>query len=352
MITSKKAIYSLSKDDSLIIKGLAICFMLWHHLFYEHSEYGILVQQSALVGKACVAMFLFISGYGLTVSYQKIEDSTSSKMQFSIRFLLKRFLKFYFNYWFVFILFVPIGVFLFDRSLSSVYGEHVNIVKRLLIDFFGVAGLQSYNITWWFNQLIIYLYLLFPIIYWLTKRFCIFILIVFLLMLKFHPITIPIVHNWLFHFSIGVAFAMHIEKVSDLFKKLNRKSLILLFVLFGIVSVIFRLNLIHLWSGIKQDGFLTLCIVMIVVLTHDKLKYLKMPLAFLGKHSMNIFMIHTFIFYYWFKSFIYWFKYPVLIFSVLLLISVLISVIIETLKNKSGLLNMINKIENKIVYSK
>ena len=31
-----KTNYQLSKDDTLIIKGIAICFMLWHHLFYEN----------------------------------------------------------------------------------------------------------------------------------------------------------------------------------------------------------------------------------------------------------------------------------------------------------------------------
>lgn len=59
-------------DDSKILKGIAICAMLWHHLFYEHPEYGKIVFHLALLGKVCVSMFLMISGYGLTKQYNKV----------------------------------------------------------------------------------------------------------------------------------------------------------------------------------------------------------------------------------------------------------------------------------------
>jgi hypothetical protein len=43
--------FRLSLDNTQIIKGIAICLMLWHHLFYQHSE---------------------LSAYGLTVQYGKV----------------------------------------------------------------------------------------------------------------------------------------------------------------------------------------------------------------------------------------------------------------------------------------
>ena len=63
--------YSISKDNTLALKGIAIVAMLLHHLFYTHSEYGVSVQQIGLIGKVCVALFLFLSGYGLTIQYGK-----------------------------------------------------------------------------------------------------------------------------------------------------------------------------------------------------------------------------------------------------------------------------------------
>ena len=56
-------------------------------------------------------------------------------------------------------------------------------------------------------------------------------------------------------------------------------------------------------------------------------------LSYLGKHSMNIFLIHNFIRIMWYYDFTYSFKYWWLITLVLLSISVLISNAVEILKN-------------------
>lgn len=47
---------------------------------------------------------------------------------------------------------------------------------------------------------------------------------------------------------------------------------------------------------------------------------------------MNIFLIHTFIFYYWFSDFIYAFRYDVCIVAALLATSLIASCVIEWLK--------------------
>jgi peptidoglycan/LPS O-acetylase OafA/YrhL len=143
--------YHLSINDTFLIKGIAICLMLWHHLFYLNPEYGTFVFQLGLLGKVCVALFLFVSAYGLTIQYGKTDDKSALAI---FQFQAKRFVKFYANYWFIFCVFVPLGVFLFGRSLQEAYGN-TNIIKSLLFDFIGINGFQSYNATWWFNQLII-----------------------------------------------------------------------------------------------------------------------------------------------------------------------------------------------------
>lgn len=55
-------------------------------------------------------------------------------------------------------------------------------------------------------------------------------------------------------------------------------------------------------------------------------------LEFCGKHSFNIFLFHTFIFYLYFPEVIYWPRHPVLIFIWLLAICLVVSVGIERLK--------------------
>lgn len=159
----------ISLADTSTVKGLAIIAMLLHHLFYTHSEYGVFVQQMGLVGKVCVAMFLFLSGYGLTIRFDKV--LIDSKLTgWVLRYMFKRYVKFYFGYWPIFLIGVPLGVFVFGRGLEVPYGMDGYIPLRLFKDFLGLNDLQSYNITWWFNKLIITLYFFFPLIYAYTRN--------------------------------------------------------------------------------------------------------------------------------------------------------------------------------------
>ena len=68
--------------------------------------------------------------------------------------------------------------------------------------------------------------------------------------------------------------------------------------------------------------------------------WLQMPLEFLGKHSMNIFLFHTFIYYYWFREWIYAPRNPLVIFVMLLAICCVVSVVLEWVKNWVGIKNL------------
>lgn len=128
------------------------------------AEYPAFLTAIGVLGKVCVAMFLFCSGYGLTEQYGRGINSINhikDKILYSVKFIIKRLIKFYSAYWFVFIIFVPLGIFVFDRSLIDAYGENVNILKRFIYDIIGIQGSQSYNITWWFNKLIILFYFIY-----------------------------------------------------------------------------------------------------------------------------------------------------------------------------------------------
>ena len=112
------------------------------------------------------ALFVFLSGYGLTIQFEKrMFLDWKSKASHVVRFVLRRFAKFYLNYWVIFLLFVPLGAFAFGRTPSIAYGENSSVATSLLFDFFGLQGLSSYNVTWWFNRLIFCLYLSFPFLY-------------------------------------------------------------------------------------------------------------------------------------------------------------------------------------------
>jgi peptidoglycan/LPS O-acetylase OafA/YrhL len=345
----KKAIdYSLSKNDTLIIKGIAICLMLWHHLFYLHPEYGIFVYQTAKLSKLCVALFLFVSGYGLTIQYNTIQYNTITTID-TIKFLMKRFVKFYANYWVIFVIFISLGIFVFGRNLSIVYQDG-NQYKMLLTDFLGLNGLLSYNITWWFNQLIICLYLCFPLLYFLLKKWKIFVLISFMLLWLIPiPIMPDIMRTWLIHFCLGIVFALNIDAINNFLNRYNRFLLLTLLILLLCFLVLIRsMNLIPFFSGSCVDVFLAVNAVLLSVIVIRNISCLNGLLQYLGKHSMNMYMIHTFVYYYWFNRFIYYFEYPALIFSALACISLSISIFLELLKKQIHLPALVKAINTKI----
>lgn len=164
----------LSADDSKLIKGVAICLMLWHHLFPNalYSGGSSAVVFMAAVGKVCVSLFLLMSGYGLACQYSKvIAEAKNLKEKFgaTTKFIAKRYVKFYTGYWLIFLIFVLLGCVGMGISLESRY-ETDNILFPLVVDFFGFMGYHSYNITWWFNRVILLLYIAFPILFLLIRK--------------------------------------------------------------------------------------------------------------------------------------------------------------------------------------
>jgi len=166
-IPENKPLISISKDETLMLKGVALILLLMHHLFYASPElyddicvagYG-LVHMIGLNSKLCVAVFVFLSGYGLAAG----NPADSFKLRL---FFKHRFTKLFSNFWFIWLVFVPVGFVFFDYTLSSVYGENFQIMK-LIAQFFGLQyffGYHGLNATWWFMSCIILLYLLFPVI--------------------------------------------------------------------------------------------------------------------------------------------------------------------------------------------
>lgn len=161
---------SLTLHDTEVLKGVALLMLLCHHCLesgkpyqdlYVHGK-GLVLTLSVFC-KLCVSVFVFLSGYGLTLSANKQGGIGSLS-----RFYRRRYVKLMMNYWLIWLLFVPFGVFVMGRTFPDVYGEHV--VGKALLDFFGLyyavtGDWCGYNATWWFYGCIIVLYLLFPLLY-------------------------------------------------------------------------------------------------------------------------------------------------------------------------------------------
>ena len=84
--------YRILPAETQIVKAIAIMAMLVHHLFLEHPEYGDAIYRLAIAGKACVALFVFLSGYGMATTFPKQKNSCINPIKTFFFFLGKRYI--------------------------------------------------------------------------------------------------------------------------------------------------------------------------------------------------------------------------------------------------------------------
>ena len=333
-----------------IAKGVALLLLLWHHLFYNNPDNYELYNSVFVINgvpvecllanlcKICVAIFLILSGYGLFKSYDSYctklsinRDSTISITD-TFRYLKIRLIKLYSDYWFIFIIFVPLGL-LFGRSFLNYYGKNP---LNYLADFFGVSYLlhnnldYTFNGTWWYMSICIVYYILFPIIYKCFKKYAeTFLILSFLLI--FIPIDYAQLTTWLFPFVIGMYLAKYnlFEKISLLLNNYINK--LLTCILFVVILAYFRWFIVK--NSVPLDGIFGLSIILFTYLIISSIPIVSTILEELGKYSGMIFMFHTFIFSYYFKDFIYGFKYSIFIYIVFVLICYIVARMLKAIQH-------------------
>lgn len=137
--------------------------MLIHHLFKFPDRISNVMYTSLLsckgitveyilgdFGKICVAMYLFLSGYGLYITFV-------NKNKFTFKDSINKIIKVMKVYWSIFILFVPIGLIFYNTTPRYAWNLGEFIKNFLTLS-------NSYNNEWWFLGLYVRLILFFPII--------------------------------------------------------------------------------------------------------------------------------------------------------------------------------------------
>ena len=88
--------------------------------------------------------------------------------------------------------------------------------------------------------------------------------------------------------------------------------------------------LLYFWNYV--DAVVAFFIICSTVMTLGRVPIVSFMLRFLGKHSMNIFLAHTFFYMLVWRKYVYYFKYAILTFIILLGCSLVYSVILEFAK--------------------
>ncbi len=323
----------LSRSDTTAIKGIAILLMLWHHLFLNTMAYGTLTHSLAVVFKVCVALFLFVSGYGLTKQYSQLEKPYFKN---TVKFLLRRYVNFFLSYWFCFVLVVVVGN-VCGYSFSEAYPVGRNLLKCVLLDVAGQMGYNSYLNPWWFNKMIIQLYLVFPILFLIIRnKYLSWVGLALIIVVQLYAKSIPgnvffIVEGGLPAFYLGMFCARC--RVAPAASNGKWRPLLL----FAGLLVCIGLAILHLrvvkdpYVAVLLRASMAFCVIVAYKLIGDKPVSV---LEFIGKYATIMYLTHM-LFIKLIPEVIHGAKWSVLIFMVFAAFCLVSAMLIDALEKVS-----------------
>ena len=214
-------------------------------------------------------------------------------------------------------------------------------VINAIFDALGIAyafSLPQYCDTWWYMGYAVLLIVIFPVFVKLVKKFGIIVFPMSIGLMLFMGISTSYAFvKYLLSALGGIIIAEYkvFEKIQDALKE-RHKKLIAIGLTIVLAMILAKLRLRYNNLNYLLDAFLAPLIVWLSYYVIGKVKIFSSILEFLGKHSANMFMIHTFIFYYFFMDFSYSFGNGELILGVLILDTLAISILIELIKKYCG----------------
>lgn len=332
---------TFTKECTNIVKGFAIILLLMYHLFHEEfvlTEYAVnyapiskdLFLMISGFGNICVSIFVFLTSYGIAKS---IFSNTALSIKEAYKQALKRFGKLMLQF---FILYVSVMLaFGWAFDLNTYYGGGKTGFLAILVDSLGLHMFfetKTLNMTWWYMEIAYILIFLVPALAFLSKK----IGYALLPIMFFLPFIIDFnqdIKRYIVVIAVGIcaAYGSLPDKVMNW--KMHWSLKWILGLLGMVLVVLIRQNpLIQEKYLFCVDAVVSLFVVFFVIVTIGCIPGVRNVFAFIGKHSMNIFLVHTFFYLIIFREQIYYFKYAVLILLVLLLVSLLYSVVLEGLK--------------------
>jgi hypothetical protein len=362
-----KRIEDFSVNDTFAIKGIAIMLMYIHHNFLSPARWGKCIVDFwpltekitiniAVFCKICVSLFVFLTAYGLTIKYKElIQEKKFSMERLNFAFVFNRLYKLELNFWFVFVLVQIYSVIMGMGRFTYIYGSGGKAVFKSFIDGLGLAYLfkmPSFNATWWYMSLAIIIVLSFPVLFFCYKHIGGIIIILSWIL----PIALklPIKGDDFYRYLPCIFMGIWLADNNYIFSRCGKWCTVrgmrkALFGCLGIIIIVMMAFLSTYSRKILGDFsvpvFNAILAPMLVIWAFCVIKEecLWQGLSFLGRHSMNMFMTHTFLRAYWYHDFIYGFKYAWLDTLVLLVITLALSIIIEGVKNISGYNRLVNR---------
>lgn len=330
----------MQKEETQQLKGIAILMMLWAHLFTDIDMlrqchwllpfFGDKPLAYALIRicSCCVPIYILLGGYGMASVYRQQQGKPMHNGRRALSLMV--------NFWVVFLLFIPLGCIVNPQQYPG----------SLLVLLLNIAGIDySYNGAWWFLLPYVLLTLCAaPFIRCLmqnTRRTDLLSLVLLLVTFvagylgKDIPIAdgtpLRIVYTassfvyMLLPFAVGILFVKY--GVMELLRR--RLSTCPTSLLLLLLAALCLVKMLLGGSALLNLPFILLVLPLLLAL--PKPGWLRTTLQYFGHHSTNMWLTHCFFIYNIFGTLIYRLSYPLLIFAVLIVVSLLSSYIVQLL---------------------
>lgn len=357
----------LTREESSAIKGVAILLMIFHHCFRTEKKFAAYspiftafftesrVISLAKWAKICVPLFAFVSGYGLLYGYRKLKGK--EKREEISSWERKHLISTMSGYWFVavlsYILMALVGAVNFSKWGNTWLEKLINI----LADCMGISnllGTRSLRGAWWYMGAAVFFIVILPVMAYCLKKagggLCVMFLFLLPRVLGLGYMGGRNAYSFLMIFLFGMmAYEYRVfERFHNLqFGKSKKASDIQKFLL------LFLLVLAGVWSYGKvsvkliwEYHYALIPFVLILFLEEFafRITWIRKIAAFLGRYSLYIWLLHTFVRDYLGKyvwSVGYFWLVPIEI----LLLSLIMGMILDVFRKVSGYDKLIKRLE-------
>ena len=355
----------LTRTNTKQLKAVAILLMLAHHLFTfpERIPYNLspatsilisnteLTQCIGLFGKICVSIFMFLGGYGLYASSVSNNDGTHNPKNS----LSTHIVRLYTAYWKVFLIFIPIGFLFFHQQPQfNAVNSGCKFSNLYCPDFIAtfIGYKNCYNGEWWFFRTYLFALFegyLFMEIFKKRKNLyteCIVVILWHILIAFIFPVfssnasfsvltqdvwfyNIFTINDYAILFFIGIIFAKYniFNSWRSLFGHLlNIEKFIISFAVICICAYT------RVFIAPTSFDILIVPVFLLATITIINLcSRLGNVLTYIGKHSTNIWLTHSFYCYYFFPfvKLVYKSKNFIIDYLILLALSLVTSILLN-----------------------
>ncbi len=281
-IRKKEGEIFFSKEVTNQLKGFAVLTIIFSHIGYFLSSDPRFLYPFSILAGVGVNLFLFLSGFGLTLSHLK-----SSFSPFS--FYKKRLLGLFIPLWVVITILLLADNFVLNRTYPILE------IIRSFLGFYPRADLfQNLDSPLWYFSVILFLYLIFPLVFIKKVPLLSPILVLSLSLLLLNlplPVDPDVLNLYKLHFlafPLGISFALAIQYIKF---KLNR---ILKILIFSLAVPVFLYLSVHSGVGenhnIEQSSSLLTTLSLVVIFSLSRFNFGLFSLF--GIYSYEIYLIH------------------------------------------------------------